>query len=43
MSLLQIDHVQLAMPEGREDDARQFYMLALGMEEVPKPENLAKR
>lgn len=43
MSILQIEHVQLAMPKGKEDLARHFYMLALGMEEVPKPENLAKR
>jgi catechol 2,3-dioxygenase-like lactoylglutathione lyase family enzyme len=43
MSLLQIEHVQLAMPKGGEDDARKFHMLALGMEEVQKPENLAKR
>lgn len=43
MNLLEIEHVQLAMPKGKEDDARQFYVLALGMEEVPKPENLAKR
>ena len=25
MRILHIDHVQLAMPEGREDDARAFY------------------
>lgn len=43
MNLVQIEHVQLAMPEGKEDEARRFYVRALGMDEVPKPENLAKR
>jgi catechol 2,3-dioxygenase-like lactoylglutathione lyase family enzyme len=38
-----IDHVQLAMPAGGEDQARAFYGHALGIEEVPKPANLAKR
>jgi catechol 2,3-dioxygenase-like lactoylglutathione lyase family enzyme len=38
-----IDHVQLAMPAGGEDQARAFYGQALGIEEIPKPANLAKR
>ena len=38
-----IDHVQLAMPEGEEDRARVFYVGLLGMMEVPKPPELAKR
>jgi catechol 2,3-dioxygenase-like lactoylglutathione lyase family enzyme len=38
-----IDHVQLAMPAGREDDARRFYERLLGIPEVPKPPDLAKR
>jgi catechol 2,3-dioxygenase-like lactoylglutathione lyase family enzyme len=38
-----IDHVQLAMPPGREDDARAFYGGLLGMEEVAKPPVLAAR
>jgi hypothetical protein len=38
-----IEHVQLAMPAGEEDAARRFYAQALGMTEVPKPEELAKR
>ena len=38
-----IDHVQLAMPPGREDDARSFYSDVLGMTEIPKPADLAKR
>jgi catechol 2,3-dioxygenase-like lactoylglutathione lyase family enzyme len=38
-----IDHVQLAMPVGGEDTARQFYAGLLGMAETPKPAELAKR
>jgi catechol 2,3-dioxygenase-like lactoylglutathione lyase family enzyme len=41
--LLQIEHVQLAMPSGQEAAARDFYSDILGLAEVPKPENLAKR
>ncbi len=41
--LTTIDHVQLAMPEGEEDAARRFYSGLLGMTEVPKPAELAKR
>ncbi|HET7722795.1 MAG TPA: VOC family protein, partial [Acidimicrobiales bacterium] len=38
-----IDHVQLAIPAGGEDDARAFYAGLLGFTEVPKPERLAGR
>ncbi len=38
-----IDHVQLAMPVGGESLARGFYHGLLGMTELPKPEELAKR
>lgn len=41
--VLSIDHVQLAIPKGTEDRARSFYRDVLGMKEVPKPEELAKR
>ncbi len=40
---ISIDHVQLAMPPGAEDMARRFYSLLLGMREVTKPPELAKR
>ena len=43
MQVLRIDHVQLAMPEGREDAARHFYQGLLGIPEVPKPPDLAAR
>lgn len=38
-----IDHVQLAMPVGKEAVARAFYEDVLGIPEVPKPPNLAAR
>ena len=33
-----LDHVQVMMPEGGEDDARRFYAGILGLTEVEKPE-----
>jgi catechol 2,3-dioxygenase-like lactoylglutathione lyase family enzyme len=38
-----IDHVQLAIPPGAEETARRFYRDVLGMSEIPKPAELAKR
>jgi catechol 2,3-dioxygenase-like lactoylglutathione lyase family enzyme len=43
MKILSIDHVQIAMPAGEEDDARAFYVGQLGFMEIPKPPELAKR
>ena len=43
MTILRIDHIQLAMPAGREDEARRFYRDLLGIPEVPKPPALAAR
>lgn len=43
MRILGLDHVQLAMPAGRETDARAFYQGVLGLTEVPKPAPLADR
>ncbi len=43
MRIKQIDHVQLAMPPGKEAEARAFYEGVLGIPEVPKPPNLARR
>lgn len=40
---ISIDHVQLAMPVGEEDAARKFYRDLLGMVEILKPDELAKR
>lgn len=41
--LLRIEHAQLAMPAGREAEARAFYSGVLGLAEVPKPAELAGR
>jgi hypothetical protein len=41
--LVDIDHVQLAMPVGRETDAERFYAGLLGLERIPKPPALAVR
>jgi hypothetical protein len=38
-----LDHVQLAMPEGGEPEAREYYGRLLGLAEVPKPPELARR
>lgn len=38
-----IEHVQLAMPAGGEARARAFYGDLLGLDEVPKPADLAQR
>ena len=43
MSVLGIDHVQVAAPEGCEAQARAFYGALLGLEELPKPESLQAR
>jgi len=38
-----IDHVQIAMPAGGEERARTFYAGLLGMKEMAKPAELARR
>ena len=43
MPVVGIDHVQLAMPAGGEDEATAFYEGLLGLPRVPKPEALAAR
>src|SRR5262245_41862225 len=43
MPIKALDHVQLAMPAGREAEARAFYAGLLGIPERPKPANLLKR
>ena len=40
MTVIGIDHVQLAMPYGGEDTARAFYCGILGLGEAPKPAHL---
>jgi catechol 2,3-dioxygenase-like lactoylglutathione lyase family enzyme len=43
MPIVGLDHVQLAMPAGSEDDARRVYSALLGRAEIAKPPELAKR
>lgn len=43
MSIIEMDHVQVAIPKGGEDLARSFYSDQLGMREIPKPAALAGR
>jgi catechol 2,3-dioxygenase-like lactoylglutathione lyase family enzyme len=43
LAILRINHVQLAMPRGLEDEARRFYGGVLGLREIPKPAALAAR
>ncbi len=43
MNIYHLDHVQIAIPAGGEDQARAFYGDVLGLTEVPKPANLQGR
>ncbi len=43
MVVPRIHHVQVAIPAGGEEQARQFYGALLGFTEVPKPANLQQR
>lgn len=43
MKIVGIDHVQLAAPAGCEEKARWFFGEVLGMQELSKPPELAKR
>ncbi|MGE0628846.1 MAG: VOC family protein [Hyphomicrobiaceae bacterium] len=42
-NFIALDHVQVAMPPGLEDKAREFYGAVLGMSEMKKPATLAGR
>ncbi len=42
-SIVALDHVQVAAPEGCEPEARRFYGVILGLDELAKPELLAAR
>jgi catechol 2,3-dioxygenase-like lactoylglutathione lyase family enzyme len=43
MSVVGLDHVQMAAPRGCEAEARRFYGTLLGLVEVDKPESLRGR
>jgi catechol 2,3-dioxygenase-like lactoylglutathione lyase family enzyme len=40
VTILGLDHVQVAIPPDSDDTARAFYSGVLGLEEIPKPEPL---
>ncbi len=41
--IVALDHIQIAMPLGKEAEARKFYGNLLGLTEVQKPEQLVDR
>ena len=41
--ILRVNHVQITIPKGSEDAAREFYCKMLGLMEVEKPEALKSR
>jgi catechol 2,3-dioxygenase-like lactoylglutathione lyase family enzyme len=41
MGVLGLDHIQLAIPAGGEDEMRKFFVGLLDMQEVAKPANLS--
>lgn len=43
MRIARINHVQISVPVGSEDEVRRFYCDILGFTEVPKPESLRGR
>jgi catechol 2,3-dioxygenase-like lactoylglutathione lyase family enzyme len=42
-TIIGLDHVQLAMPPGKESEAEGFYSGFLGFVRIPKPEPMASR
>ena len=40
---MKLDHIQLAMPKGKEEEARAFFSGVLGMQEEEKPYPLSER
>ncbi len=35
-----LDHIQICIPTGKENEARQFYAEVIGLTEIPKPQEL---
>ncbi|MGP8215961.1 MAG: VOC family protein [Bacteroidia bacterium] len=35
-----LNHLQICIPKGKEEEARRFYTYVLGLKEIPKPEAL---
>jgi catechol 2,3-dioxygenase-like lactoylglutathione lyase family enzyme len=43
MEITRLNHVQISVPVGSEDDVRRFYCDVLGLKEIQKPEPLINR
>ena len=43
MSILRLDHAQITIPRGAEDEGRKFYCELLGLPEIEKPASLKGR
>ena len=41
--ILRVQHAQITIPKGAEDEARKFYCDVIGLKEIPKPESLQGR
>lgn len=37
IQFIRLDHIQICIPTGKEDEARQFYSGIIGLTEIPKP------
>ena len=40
ITIKRLDHIQICIPTGKENEARRFYTDLLGLKEIPKPESL---
>lgn len=40
MKIKRLDHIQICIPIGAEEQAKQFYVEVLGLEEIEKPDTL---
>ena len=43
MRIYGLDHIQVAIPSGTEEQARSFYAGVLGLDEIPRPAELASK
>ena len=41
--ITRLDHLQICIPVGKENEARNFYTDIVGLEEIPKPKELVAR
>ncbi|HTQ66119.1 MAG TPA: VOC family protein [Puia sp.] len=43
INIKRLDHIQICIPVGKENEARTFYTDIVGLEEIPKPKELVGR